>query len=63
MCGFLDSHKLARANSYERSLRLEDAGAKVIPGIGEGLYHGCPVIDIVPDAKQGHETMLRWAWA
>ena len=63
MCGFLDPHKLAQANLCKRCLRLEDAGAKVILEIGEGLYHGCPVIDIVPDAKQGHETMLRWARA
>lgn len=31
----------------------------VIPEVGKGLYHVYPVKNIVPDAKQRYENMLR----
>ena len=31
----------------------------VIPEVGKGLYHAYPVKNIVPDAKQRYENMLR----
>ena len=32
----------------------------VIPEVGKGLYHAYPVKNIVPDAKQRYENMLRY---
>ncbi|MBS6793622.1 MAG: hypothetical protein KH235_01175 [Oscillospiraceae bacterium] len=31
----------------------------MIPEVGKGLYHAYPVKNIVPDAKQRYENMLR----
>ena len=31
----------------------------VIPEVGKGLYHAYPAKNIVPDAKQRYENMLR----
>ena len=54
---------LCRPGGCLRRLRKPEkaaggCGLQVILDVGEDLYHGYPVIDIVPTAKQGPENLL-----
>ena len=40
--------------------RLEECGVKVIPEIGEDLYHCYPFFPVVREAKSGWENMLEY---
>ena len=40
--------------------RLEECGVKVIPEIGENLYHCYPFFPIVREAKKGWKNMLEY---